>query len=134
MTDTERKELQVSEKRAIEKSDGEPTREGVMWVPQVDIIEEKEVITLRADLPGVKRENVDIDVREGVLSLTATLASTPENWQPLYGEYQLGGYSRRFTLGEKLDPSKITANMQDGVLTLVLPKAEQHKPRKIQIG
>jgi HSP20 family protein len=133
MTDKEKKELQVAEKQAIEKQEGEPTREGLMWVPQVDIIEDKDAITLRADLPGVKKDNVEIDVREGVLSLSASLNPTPEGWQPVYSEYQIGGYSRRFTLGEQIDQSKISANMDNGVLTLVLPKAEAAKPRKIQI-
>lgn len=133
MTDKEKKELQVAEKQAIEKQDGEPTREGLMWVPQVDIVEESEAITLRADLPGVKRDNVDIDVREGVLTLSASVGPTPENWQPVYAEYQVGGYSRRFSLGEQIDQSKIAASMDNGVLTLVLPKAEAAKPRKIAI-
>ena len=133
MTDKEKKELQVAEKQAIEKQEGEPTREGLMWVPQVDIVEENEAITLRADLPGVKRENVDIDVREGILTLSASVDPTSENWQLVYGEYQIGGYSRRFTLGEHIDQSKIAASMDNGVLTLVLPKAEAAKPRKIAI-
>lgn len=133
MTDQERKELQVSEKQAIEKSGGEPTREGVMWVPPVDILEDGNAITVRADLPGVKKENVCVDVRDGVLSLSATLNPTPENWQAIHSEYQVGGYSRRFSLSERIDQAKITANMDNGVLTLVLPKAEAHKPRKIQI-
>lgn len=133
MTDKEKKELQVAEKQAIQKSEGEPTREGLMWVPQVDIIESRDAITLRADLPGASKENVDIDVREGVLSLSAALGPTPKNWTPIYSEYQIGGYSRRFSLGEQIDQSKITADMENGVLTLVLPKAEAHKPRKIEI-
>ncbi len=134
MTNKEKKELQVAERQAIEKRDGEPTREGLMWVPQVDIVEESEAITLRADLPGVKRENLDIDVREGVLTLSASVEPTPEGWQPVYGEYQIGGYSRRFTLGEQIDQSKIAASMENGVLTLVLPKGEAAKPRKIAIA
>jgi len=133
MTDKEKKELQVAEKQAVEKSEGEPTREGLMWVPQVDIIENADAITLRADLPGVKKNDVEIDVREGVLSLSASLNPSPDNWQPVYSEYQIGGYSRRFSLGEQIDQGKITADMDNGVLTLTLPKAEQHKPRKIEI-
>lgn len=133
MTAKEKKELQVAEKQAIEKHGGEPTRQDVMWIPQVDIVDDKEAITLRADLPGVKKDNVEIDVRDGVLSLTATVSPTPDNWQPVYHEYEVGGYSRQFTLGEQIDQAKITADMENGVLTLVLPKAEQHKPRKIAI-
>lgn len=133
MSSKEKKELQVTDKQAVEAKNGEPTREGLMFVPQVDIIEEHDQITLRADLPGVKRDSVDIDVREGVLSLTAMQEPLLENWQTLHGEYQIGGYARRFTLGERIDQEKIQAEMKDGVLTLVLPKAEEHKPRKIAI-
>lgn len=133
MSSKEKKELQVTEKQAVEAPNGEPTREGLMFVPQVDIIEERDQITLRADLPGVRRESVDIDVREGVLSLTATQEPVSENWRTLHGEYQVGGYARRFTLGERIDQENIKAEMKDGVLTLILPKAEEHKPRKIAI-
>ncbi len=133
MTDKEKKELEVSKKKTIEKESGEPTREGVMYIPEVDIIEDDEGITLLADLPGVKRENVEIDVREGVLTLTATVEPVPGNWQPLLTEYEIGGYTRRFNLSERIDQEKIGATMDNGVLTLVLPKAEAAKPRKIDI-
>jgi len=133
MTDKDKRELQVAEKQAIAQGDGEPTREGCMWVPQVDIFENEEAITLRTDLPGVKREHVHIDVHEGMLSLSATLDAYPETWQSVYREYEIGGYSRRFSLGDRIDQGKITADMQNGVLTLVLPKAEEHKPRRIEI-
>lgn len=133
MTAQEKKELQLAEKQAVEAARGEPTREGVLWVPQVDILEESDGITLRADLPGVKKEQVTIDVQEGILTLTATSNPVPADWQPVYSEYRVGGYSRRFTLGEHIDQSKITANMENGVLTLVLPKAEAARPRKISI-
>ena len=124
----------MSEKRAIEKQEGEPTREGLMWIPQVDIVEEKDNILLRADLPGVKKQDVKIDVHEGVLTLSASVESLPNHWHCVYGEYEMGGYSRRFSLGEQIDQSKITASMEQGVLTLVLPKAEAAKPRKISIA
>jgi HSP20 family protein len=133
MTDKEKRELEVKNKKHIEKSEGEPTREGVTYVPDVDIIETEDAITLLADLPGVKREDVDIDVREGVLTLTATVAPLAERLNLLYREYDLGGFSRRFTLGERIDQEKINAKLDNGVLTLVLPKAEEAKPRKIKI-
>lgn len=134
MTKQQRKELELAERRAVERGEGEPTHEGVMWVPQVDIFEDRDSITLRADLPGARREDVDIDVRDGILSLTAQVAGVPSSWRPVYGEYQVGGFTRRFSLGEKLAPDKITANLDNGVLTLVLPKAEEHRPRKITVG
>ncbi len=133
MTSKENQGMEVSEKRAIEPTAGEPTRQGIMYTPQVDIIEDPEAITLYADLPGVKRDDVVIDVREGVLSLSATVAPLPGNWQPLYREYQVGGYERRFNLGDRIDTEKIAAKLENGVLRLTLPKAESQKPRKIKV-
>jgi len=134
MTKKEKKELEVSKKKTIEQADGEPTREGVTYVPEVDIIEDKDAIVLRADLPGVKKENLRIDVNDGILTLVGTLDPVPSHLNPIYQEYEAGGFSRRFTLGEKIDQEKISAKLDNGVLKLVLPKAEAHKPRKIQIS
>ena len=133
MTDVTHKELTVDEKRKIEAAEGEHTREGVHYVPHVDIFEDSQAIALRADLPGVRKEDLDIDVREGVLTLAAVVDPLPEKWHPLCTEYQVGGFGRRFSLGERIDPEKINANLENGVLTLVLPKAESHKPRKVEI-
>jgi len=134
MTDKEKKELEVSRKKEITKDAGEPTREGVTFVPEVDILESEEGITLHADLPGAKMEDVDIDIREGVLTLTATVEPVGENRSLLFHEYDIGGFQRRFNLGEKIDQEKIAASMSSGVLTLFLPKTAEHKPRKIEIS
>jgi HSP20 family molecular chaperone IbpA len=134
MPTKDKRELEVPEKKAIEPTAGEPTRQGVMYSPEVDIVEEVHTITVYADLPGVKRESLIIDVREGVLSLTATVERQPAHWQPTYREYQEGGYERRFALGERIDTEKISAKLENGVLTLVLPKAEAQKPRKVTIA
>ena len=133
MTELDKKELAVTEKQEVDGRDGEPTRDGPTYVPHVDIIENAEAITLRADLPGVKKGEVDIDVREGILTLSATVAQIPEGWAPVYAEYPIGNFARRFALSEKVDQDKINASLNDGILTLVLPKAEAHKPRKIEI-
>jgi len=133
MTMKEKKELEVSEKKKIETQSGEATFEGVTYVPDVDIMENEEALMLHADLPGVKPEDVDIDLREGVLTLTAKVERPEHNHRLIYREYEIGGYQRRFTLGERIDASRINAKFNDGVLTLTLPKAEQAKPRKIKI-
>ena len=134
MSNETQKDLEIAEKKTIEKIDGEPTREGIMFQPSVDIIEDAGSIILFADLPGVKKDAVDIDVREGVLTLSATVDMPPESWQPVLREYQLGGFGRRFSLSEKIDTQKITANLEHGVLRLELPKVAEHKPRKIAIS
>jgi len=133
MTAKEKKELEVAEKKTIEPASGEPTRAGVMYTPQVDIVEDPDAITVYADLPGVSREDLTIDVREGVLSLTAPVLPLQSHWEPLYREYQVGGYERRFSLSDRIDTEKINANLTNGVLTLTLPKAEAQKPRKIRV-
>jgi len=134
MTEQERKDMDVAQKKTIEKHAGEPTREGVSYIPDVDILEDEHTITLRADLPGVKKDGVSIDVHEGMLTLTATVDNPPNNWRPVYREYEIGGFTRRFTLGEQVDQNKISAKMENGVLTVELPKAEAAKPRKINVG
>ena len=133
MTDKEKKELEVSSKKEISQEAGEPTHAGVTFVPEVDISESEEGITLFADLPGVAKEDVSIDIREGVLTLTATVAPVEANRNLIYQEYEVGGYQRRFNLGERIAVDKIHAGLANGVLTLDLPRAEAHKPRKIAV-
>ncbi len=134
MTSKERKELEAVGKKPIETTQGESTHENVMFVPDVDIIENSESITLFADLPGVKKEYLSIDVRDGVLQLVAKVQEADSKLRPVYREYDEGGFSRKFTLGERIATDQISAKLNNGVLTLVLPKAEAHKPRKIQIS
>lgn len=128
------REIEVSNKKEVETASGEPTREGLLFTPEVDIIEDAEGITLYADLPGVNREDLDIDVREGVLSLSGAVKEPEERYRSLYNEYRVGGFHRKFNLGERIDPSKITAKLNNGVLALTLPRAAEHKPRKIQVA
>lgn len=133
MTEKEKKELEVSRKKEIDRSEGEPTREDLQFVPDVDIAENEDGIVLYADLPGVRKEDLDIDVRDGVLTLNARVESPMEHQRLRHREYEIGGYTRRFNLSERIDPAKISADLNNGVLTLKLPKAEAHKPRKIEI-
>jgi len=133
MTNKEKKELEIAQKKTIERSEGEPTREGVLYTPQVDILEDPNSILLHADIPGVRRDDITMDIREGVLTLTATVEPLPAHWQTVYEEYQVGGYTRRFTLSDRVDTEKINAKFENGVLTLILPKAEAQRPRKIKV-
>ena len=130
---TQDKELQVSQRRPADEERGELTHEGRMYVPQVDIFEDEQGLTLRADLPGIRRDALDIDLHEGVLTLTARANRLPNNWRAVHREHDVGGFSRRFTLGDRIDQTKIEARFDNGVLEVSLPKAEAHKPRKIAI-
>ena len=124
MTDQEKKELAVSEKQAIDEREGEPTREGPMYVPHVDIAEDNEAITLRADLPGVKKDGVDIDVREGILTLTATVEPPPESWEMVYTEYPIGGFARRFSLSVWVSSPVSTAKSWGGIRKYLIVSKE----------
>jgi len=134
MTDQEKREIEVREKEQIAKADGEPTREGVYYAPSVDIHADDEAITVTADLPGVKQEDLEIDLREGVLTVTGHVSQPESRLRPVYREYGIGGYTRRFAVGDKIDQARISARLENGVLELTLPKAERLKPRTIEVN
>ena len=112
MTSKEHKELEAVGKKPIEAAHGESTHENVRFAPDVDIIENSEAITLYADLPGVDKENLSIDVRDGVLYLEGKVHGTDPRLRPIYQEYAEGGFNRKFTLGERIATDKIVAKLQ----------------------
>jgi HSP20 family protein len=132
--DKTKKEIKLREKEEIKKDDGEPTKAGVYYSPAVDIFETDDAITLLADLPGVEKDGLDINVEDRQLTITGLVKEPEERRQPVYSEYGIGGYTRNFKLGDTIDQSKISASLKDGVLELVLPKADRLKPRKIEIA
>ena len=133
MTDAETRELRVKEKQEL-TSKGEQTKPGPVYSPDVDIFETDKEITLLADMPGVKTEALAIDLRDDVLTLTGETGSDAESSElPILIEYGVGKYYRQFTLSEVIDQAKISAELKDGVLRLVLPKVEKATPRKIKV-
>jgi HSP20 family protein len=85
-------------------------------------------------MPGVDKDNVEIRVQDGVLNVDGRLDfSKYQGLQPLYTEYNIGNYSRSFSLSNKIDQNRIAAEIKDGVLSLKLPKMEEAKPRTIQV-
>lgn len=127
------KELKIKEKQEI-SSTAEQTRPGLVFTPQVDIFETDKALVLLADIPGVRVEDLNIDLREDTLTLTGDVKpfEGPEESDVLI-EYEVGKYYRQFALSEIIDQSKIDAKMQNGVLHLTLPKVEKATPRKITI-
>ena len=127
-------ELQVQEKREVEREQ-EATIPARAFLPPTDIFESDGVLTIIMEMPGVDREDVDVNVENGVLRVEGRLDfSKYEGMQPVYTEYNIGHYRRSFSLSSKVDQDRISAQMQDGVLTLLLPKAEEAKPRRISVG
>lgn len=125
-------ELQARDKMAVE-AEGEQTKEGPVFVPAVDIYESEEALTLVADMPGVSRENLTIDLKENTLTIKGGVGPSQELGKVVYREYEEGDYYRQFSLSELIDQGGITANLKDGVLTLNLPKVKPAQPRRIEI-
>ena len=127
-------ELQVQQKRELEKKQ-EGTVPARVFMPVTDIFETEHALTLVAEMPGVDKDKVDVSVEDGVLTVQGQLDfSKYEGLRPVYTEYNIGHYRRVFTLSNRIDQNSISAEMKDGVLTLVLPKAEEAKPRRISVG
>lgn len=107
--------------------------QGVTYSPRVDIVETESELLLLADMPGVKDSEVDIRFENGELTLHARRTTAPLPAEPLLWEAQVGDFFRTFRITEKVDASKISAELKHGVLTLHLPKVEAAKPRKIAV-
>ncbi len=102
--------------------------------PNADIVETDEGATIYVDLPGVSHDTLDIDVDHDVLTIKGGInLHTPKDLNPTYMDVHAGTFNRKFTLSAELDSEKIEANLKDGVLTLVIPRSEKHKPRKIEV-
>lgn len=127
-------ELQVQKKREVEKPE-ETTVPARFYQPNTDIFEDEGSLTLVMEMPGVLKDNVDITIEKNILDVEGKIDfSKYEDLEPVYTEYNVGHYKRSFSLSSKIDQSKISADMNDGLLTLVLPKAEEAKPRTIKIA
>ena len=127
-------ELQVQQKREVE-SKQEATIPARVFVPVTDIFETDEALTVILEMPGVDKDNVDLKVENDVLKIDGWINfSRYEGLQPVYTEYNIGNYARSFQLSSKIDQDRISAELRDGVMTLVLPKSEKAKPRKISVS
>lgn len=128
------KALQVKDKQEV-AAPAEQTRPGVVFTPDVDIFENDKEITLLADMPGVASEDIAIDLNDNVLNISGEVKPFEEKDESdVLIEFDIGRYSRQFTLSEVIDQSKIEAKHQDGVLRLTLPKAEKAVPRQIAVN
>ncbi len=101
--------------------------------PRVNIYEEPERIVLQAELPGVSRDNLDIDIDGDRLTITGRRFPEAEGVRMVYGERCPFGFRRTFILGNAIDREKVNATLKDGVLELVLGKVAKPKARKIEI-
>lgn len=130
----ESKELQAKGKVEAAAS-AELTKPGPVFTPNVDIFETEKEIIMLADIPGVKAEDLVIDLRDDTLTFTGEVKPTTgrPDAEDILVEYQVGSYYRQFTLAEMIDQNKIDAALNNGVLRLTLPKIEKATPRQITV-
>jgi HSP20 family protein len=130
----DRQQLQAQKKREQENREV-ATIPGRVFVPAADIYETQDALTVILEMPGVEKSNLNVRVEDGVLQVEGRLDLTKyQGLQPLYTEYNVGHYARSFQLSSKIDQAKIGAALNDGVLSLTLPKVEEAKPRVINIS
>jgi len=109
------------------------TRDDTLYLaPPVDIFETEDALFVVADLPGVDKDDVDIRVEDGILTIKGKASYNPPS-SILREEFSLQGYYRQFQLSDEVDQNKITAESKNGVLTVTLQKAEKSKPRQIKV-
>ena len=126
--------LQVQEKKELVPK-GEKTVPARFYVPTTDIYETEDSLTVLMEVPGVDRKDVEVKLENNQLSVEARIDfSKYEGLEPLYTEYNVGHFTRNFSLSQIIDQQQIAASLDDGVLTLTLKKVQQALPRQIKIN
>jgi len=121
----------IQKKRETQMQRGvEPTQQGPLFVPPTDIRETNESVVLTADMPGVRADGVNVTLENDVLTVRGTVADEHRSEaSATYAEYEVGNYQRSFSLSDEIDRDKIDARMNNGVLTLTLPKTRPSQKR-----
>jgi HSP20 family protein len=121
----QKKELAPKEEKMV------PAR---YFVPSTDIYETETALTVIMEVPGVEKKDVSVQLEGDVLRVEGRIDfSKYEGMEPVYAEYNVGHYARAFTLSSKIDRDSISAELDDGVLTLTLKKSKEALPRRIAI-
>ncbi len=127
----QKKDMKTAESRDLRARN----EEEASMIPSVDICEDAEGITLIADMPGVSRERLNIQVDGDNLSIDGEASiDMPEGMEALFADVRATHFRRSFTLSRELETEKISAQMKDGVLTLKIPKRAELQPRKIEVS
>ncbi len=126
------KEVQIQHTPA--PAEAERTRNRRIYSPAVDILEKKDAIVLLADMPGTDDKSVTVTLDKNVLTILGTVEMEPlKDYTLEYAEYGIGDYQRSFSLSDLVNQDKIEASVKDGVLRLILPKAEAARETKIEV-
>lgn len=107
---------------------------GIALLPPVDVMEDGTGLTLRADLPGVPKDKLKLQVEGDTLTIEGDVSfAMPEGMEASYAEVSVPRFRRVFTLSKELDTAKVSAEIKHGVLSLRIPKAEHAQPRRIEV-
>ena len=130
----QQQELAVREKREVATKE-EKTVPGRFFVPTTDVYETEDALVVAMEVPGVGRDDVEIELKDDVLRVEGRIDSSKYGgMEPVYTEYGVGHWARSFSLFDKVDREGIGAQLEDGVLTLTLPKTAEARPRRIAVG
>lgn len=135
--DKKTSEVKKTKDQKVKKSEftGEKTVAGKYYVPLTDIVETEKSLVVTMDMPGVKKKNIHVKLEDNVLEVDGQIDYSPYNdLNPVYTEYNVGHFTRKFSVSNEIDTGNIDANLSDGVLTLTLPKAPEAQPRQIKIN
>ena len=123
--------------QALEKKEEQravTTANHCTYTPKVDIWETEDGYTLQVEMPGVDQKGVDVKLEDNVLRIIGrTQAESFDGYKKIWSEYEFGNYERQFQITEKIDEAKIQASFKDGSLSLLLPKREAAKPKRIEV-
>jgi HSP20 family protein len=125
--------LEVQEKKELVSKE-EKTVPARYYVPNCDIYETEDALTVVMEVPGAEKKDIDVHLENDVLRVEGRIDfGKYEGLEPLYTEYNVGHFARTFTLSSKIDQQQISAQLEDGVITLTLKKAHEAAPRRIAI-
>jgi HSP20 family molecular chaperone IbpA len=124
--------MNMNDTRTVASRENAPSQAALL--PPVDVIEDGTGITLYADLPGVSKDKLNLQIEGDLLTIEGEVSlAAPESLAPSYAEVNVPRYRRAFTLSKELDPAKVNAELANGVLKLRIPKAEHAQPRRIEV-
>lgn len=117
----------------------QPTRDSGLfsgWTPALDVFDDKDHLTVAVELPGLKKEDIDLSLHDGVLTVSGERKTEREQkeGESFRSERTFGRFQRSVTLPTAVDASKVSAAYKDGILTVTLPKAEEAKPKQIEVA
>jgi len=125
--------MNTTVQRETQAANPRPLREEYV-TPVVNIFETKDGYILEAEMPGVSKEGLEITLDSNEITITGRRSAETVSGEPVFRERRLADYRRVFELDPAIDTAKIVARLEQGVLTLTLPKSERVKPRKITVG